>query len=389
MQLTGQPATCNNVHSFLLLIAMPGMDSAAALEIAAAAASAAIDAIHEEIKKQKQDEQNRGIATCGGAKQKQCDNAPRPLSYTEVIALGYEEMKAKAEQATAKPAHPGNKAKNWTWEERFSDLVKFKAEYGHCDVPVSEKSGLGNWVRTQRRAYSQKEVGKSSSLTPEREEKLTSVGFRWRMNRRPAKAIPWQEQFEALVAFRAKYGHLDVDLSKEGEHRDLKKWVYTQRHQYRKKRSGEKHSLPDDSERKLREIGFDFKEDSFGSVQTGVKRTTWDGRYADLIEHKRKHGNFEITNENQALYHWVGLQRSHWRKKQRGEIHSLPDRKEKMLRDIGFDFGTPEDGRKKRRKVATRNDDDDAAASEVVVNKAKLSVSSPNEETIDFNDYFG
>ena len=50
--------------------AMLGIDSAEALEIAAAAASAAIDAIlHEEIRKQKQDKQNKGIVTCDGAEQ--------------------------------------------------------------------------------------------------------------------------------------------------------------------------------------------------------------------------------------------------------------------------------------------------------------------------------
>ena len=388
--------------------AMLGIDSAEALEIAAAAASAAIDAIlHEEIRKQKQDKQNKGIVTCDGAEQERCDNADsdvddqgdkegsRPLSYTEVIALGYEEMKAKAEQADAKKAaHPGNKPKNRTWEERFADLVKFRAEHGHCDVPVSEKSGLGNWVRSQRRAYSHMEVGKASSLTSEREEKLTSVGFRWRMNRRAAKTVPWQERFDALVAFKVKYGHLDVDISEEGEHRDLKKWTSAQRHNYRKKKSGEKHSLPLEAEEKLRAIGFDFKEDSFGSAQTIGKRTTWDERYADLVEYKKKNGTCNITssginNESHALHHWVGVQRSHWRKKQRGEIHSLHDRKEEMLRDIGFDFGTLEDGRKKRRKVASRNEDDAASAASQVVTKAKSHVPAPEEITVDLNDYFG
>ena len=381
------------------------MDSAEALEIAAAAASAAIDAIrHEEMIKQKQDKQNnKGIVTCDGAKQKQCDNADsdadgqcgggeetRPLSYTEVIALGYEEMKAKAEQADAKKAaRQGNKQKNRTWEERFSDLVQFKGQHGHCDVPISEKSGLGTWVRSQRSAYSHKEVGKTSPLTPEREEKLTSLGFRWRMNRRGAKAVPWQERFDALVAFKIKYGHLDVDISKEGEHRDLKKWTYAQRFHYRKKRSGEKHSLPLEAEEKLRAIGFDFKKNGFGSSQTVGKRTTWDERYADLVEYKKRYGNCKISssginNERHALHVWVGLQRYHWRKKHRGEAHSLSDRKEEMLRDIGFDFETLEDGRKKRRKAA--------AAPQVDTRAKKLQhVPGPaaEENTLDFNDYFG
>jgi hypothetical protein len=388
------------------------MDSAEALEIAAAAASAAIDAIREETsKKQKQDDkQNNGIIVTpcdDGAKQKRCDNnadgqcdggeETRPLSYTEVIALGYEEMRAEAQQADAKKAaHQEDKPKNRTWEERFADLVKFKGRHGHCDVPVSEKSGLGNWVRSQRSAYRHMEVGKASSLTSEREEKLTSVGFRWRMNRRAAKAVPWQERFDALVAFKVKYGHLDVDISTEGEHRDLKKWVLAQRHHYRKKKSGQKHSLPLEAEEKLRAIGFDFKEESFGSSQTAEKRTTWDERYADLVEYKKKSGNCNnitssgTNNENHALYHWVSAQRGYWRKKQRGEIHSLSDRKEEMLRDIGFDFGTLEDGRKKRRKVAARNEeDDDAAAAPQGDTKVKLHVPGPEENTVDFNDFFG
>lgn len=35
---------------------------------------------------------------------------------------------------------------NKTWEERYQDLIEYKAEYGHCNVPRKEGT-FGEWVR--------------------------------------------------------------------------------------------------------------------------------------------------------------------------------------------------------------------------------------------------
>ncbi len=62
-----------------------------------------------------------------------------------------------------------------TWEDRFDDLLRFKNTHGNCNVPIlfSEDRQLGKWVSRQRQ---NRKYGK---LSPEREEKLNSIGFLW------------------------------------------------------------------------------------------------------------------------------------------------------------------------------------------------------------------
>ncbi len=61
------------------------------------------------------------------------------------------------------------------WENRRSELVRFKTEHGHCDVPRawSKNPVLGNWVGTQRSR------AKKGRMTDERRSRLEEIGFRF------------------------------------------------------------------------------------------------------------------------------------------------------------------------------------------------------------------
>ena len=59
-----------------------------------------------------------------------------------------------------------------TWDERFKELTKYKAEHGDCTIPVTQGS-LGGWVGHQRHAY------KKGKLSEERVRKLDALGFSW------------------------------------------------------------------------------------------------------------------------------------------------------------------------------------------------------------------
>ncbi|HYT62020.1 MAG TPA: helicase associated domain-containing protein, partial [Haliangiales bacterium] len=61
------------------------------------------------------------------------------------------------------------------WPMRYGQLVEFKKQYGHCNVPYnySENRQLGIWVSNQRCKR------KQHKLTPEREKLLNEVGFVW------------------------------------------------------------------------------------------------------------------------------------------------------------------------------------------------------------------
>ncbi len=77
----------------------------------------------------------------------------------------------------------------YQWESKYSALVKFREEYGHCRVSTLSKphAALANWVRTQRL---NKKQGK---LSAERIRRLDLLGFIWDvpMGRfRPIENVP-------------------------------------------------------------------------------------------------------------------------------------------------------------------------------------------------------
>eukprot|EP00984_Skeletonema_dohrnii_P010285 scaffold3999_cov138-Skeletonema_dohrnii-CCMP3373.AAC.20 len=96
------------------------------------------------------------------------------------------------------------------WDRKFNDLLEFKQQHGHCDVPQTyapnpklgseliqyaakfgnchvptkyeENTALGRWVSTQRAEYKKYCKGEKSSLTAEKIRRLDSIGFAWFMS---------------------------------------------------------------------------------------------------------------------------------------------------------------------------------------------------------------
>jgi hypothetical protein len=67
------------------------------------------------------------------------------------------------------------------WIQRYRELVDFKEENSHCNVPDQYTSNpkLGSWVRNQRVQYRNLTAGKKSTMTPSRVSLLEKLGFEW------------------------------------------------------------------------------------------------------------------------------------------------------------------------------------------------------------------
>lgn len=77
---------------------------------------------------------------------------------------------------------PGDAA----WMERFDQIKKFARSAGHCNIPehYPANQGLASWAHNQR--YRKRR----GELSPERSEKLESIGFKWAIymgKKRPAR----------------------------------------------------------------------------------------------------------------------------------------------------------------------------------------------------------
>ena len=61
------------------------------------------------------------------------------------------------------------------WQTRYGELVEFRINYGHTNVPqnYAKNMKLGKWVSTQRSQYN------TSTLTQERIDQLNELNFEW------------------------------------------------------------------------------------------------------------------------------------------------------------------------------------------------------------------
>ena len=65
------------------------------------------------------------------------------------------------------------------WQKKYSELVKFQAQFGHCKVPYTKQwTSLATWVNRQKK----RRLGRyfrEPQLTQEQVQKLDSIGFVW------------------------------------------------------------------------------------------------------------------------------------------------------------------------------------------------------------------
>lgn len=135
--------------------------------------------------------------------------------------------------------------KDDVWDLWFRELLKYKDEYGNCNVPYyysTSFGALGAWVNTQRQLYS------DGRLTQQQIKKLKSIDFKWIM-----LDAKWDEMYEQLKDFKRINGHCNVSRKIHKECLKLAHWVSHQRIFYRKGK------LSSDRVNKLIEIGFNFQ----------------------------------------------------------------------------------------------------------------------------------
>ena len=94
------------------------------------------------------------------------------------------------------------------WQKRYDELIAFKQQHGHCNVPriFEENKSLGVWVKTQRKHSELLCQGKPSLMTAERQAALEKIDFKWSKN----SSRFWQTRYDQLVVFKQQNGHCNV-----------------------------------------------------------------------------------------------------------------------------------------------------------------------------------
>jgi len=223
------------------------------------------------------------------------------------------------------PKSGGTPPDNETWQEMLAALESFKAEHGHCRVPVgwTENPKLANWVASQRRHK------KTGYLKPERVLALERIGFDWVLGKgsvqashekrgiSPTAAQIWETRFQELKQYKQAHGNCLVP-QRFKENPKLADWVSEQRMAHNKGR------LDVERVRRLEELDFDWDPNN----------THWEKCYRQLVEFKKEHGNTNVPQRSgkyRELGTWVRNQRAAKRYKR-----PIMEERAKRLDEIGF-----------------------------------------------------
>ena len=140
------------------------------------------------------------------------------------------------------------------WTLRYKELLAFHQEHGHSAVPHTypRNPQLARWVKRQRRQYKLRKDGRPSTMTIERLEMLSSVGFVW-----DSHDVNWREKLECLRTFRREHGHCNVPSN----YRDKKlaTWVKCQRRQYKLYWEGKPSAMSPERILELEKVGFEWE----------------------------------------------------------------------------------------------------------------------------------
>ncbi|KAL9178296.1 hypothetical protein ACHAXT_001724 [Thalassiosira profunda] len=299
--------------------------------------------------------------------------APIPLLEEALLdemggLAAQEDESQKALRAKIKEEYAsGKRVPHWEpldFEEMFAKLVAYKEANGHPNVPVKYAGDvqLGSWVsglRTKKKAYDL-DAGKmkvdgaeenaaeppgtpgvnAKYLTPERIQRLESIGFLWVMAKPKTKSKSWDERLEELRAF-----HLESGTWKVPRNTSLGEWLHNQRTLYAKRDV----KFMTQRAPRMEDIGypFDIKE---GSV------VSWDDRFQQLREYGRAHGNYDVPlplkevddgtddaeyDDRVRFHKWVNRLHNEYRAYEKGTPSKLNDARVERLRGIDFVFQGP------------------------------------------------
>lgn len=203
------------------------------------------------------------------------------------------------------------------WQEQFEELKLFKEQYGHCNVELKaeKKDFLLRWVSMQRSMMMR------GKLDDEKRAQLDAIGFSWTSNVIDAK---WLKMYDCLKSFHLEYGNSDVP-NRWQKNLKLAAWVSSQRERRKKD------FISDEQIQKLDELGFTWQH---------RERGTWEDRYHELIEFKKKHGHCDVPVEYKDVPKLSAFVNTMRTQKNAG---ILSDARIDQLERIGFKWSSKEE----------------------------------------------
>jgi hypothetical protein len=179
------------------------------------------------------------------------------------------------------------------WTLRYKELLEFHQLHGHAAVPHTYPANpqLARWVKRQRRQYKLRKDKRQSTMTTDRLDLLTSVGFVW-----DSHDVNWREKLDALVVYRREYGNCNVPSNFRDK--KLATWVKCQRRQYKLYWDGKPSAMGPERILELEKVGFEWE------IRSTVPRAAPTNNNANTNTSNDSHTNsVDITNHQRTNHH--------------------------------------------------------------------------------------
>ena len=199
--------------------------------------------------------------------------------------------------------------KDYSWNNRFQELIEFVKENGHCNVPKNyfKNEALGLWLARQREQYRLRYKNDHSFITTSRLRALESISKEW--------YTPYEQSTKnkcSKVSFEGA-----EKTSEEQEVEDEAK---------------QQSSVKDEMENT-----GDSKPNGDDEAELNI---SWHKRFKDLLEFQKNFGHCNVPRRyapNKTLGNWVNKQRCLYRKFYcEGKTSPLSQYRVDTLNDVGF-----------------------------------------------------
>ena len=201
--------------------------------------------------------------TRGGARKRKSEDVSVPVLESNKKCTG---ARMNAVDVSRNDRSVSKNGKALSFEERCGQLLAFKEEFGHCNVPARYSAGpslglLGPWCKKMRSKFKQLQEGKPSmcGLSQDQIERLEAIGFKWKSDGLDKK---FEQRCHDLEAFKRKFGHCNVSRNYSADP-SLGRWCNRMRYVYNQIQQGKSTecNLSQDRIERLEEIGFKWKSD--------------------------------------------------------------------------------------------------------------------------------
>ena len=192
-----------------------------------------------------------------------------------------------------------------TFDERFKDLMAFKSEFGHCNVPRPQSrnnnkhlSSLGRWccgIRLSYKTIKQGSIPRRYKISESDIKRLENAGFEWSLGRKTT----FDERFKDLMAFKSEFGHCNFSRtqSRNNKHLSLGLWCSNARLSYKAMKEGgiPRCKISKADIQRLENAGFEWNL---------FKKVPFVERFKDLMAFKAEYCNVPKTQRSRNNKHY-------------------------------------------------------------------------------------